>query len=78
MLGWAEMPLKNRMNKSRHARNALSFVCKGDKCLGSGAQGVPWAGGCCGMSTLHLALNPVAQVLPQLRAIQISAEHSPA
>lgn len=31
-----------------------------------------------GMSTLHLSLNSVAQVLPQPRAIQIPAEHNPA
>lgn len=31
-----------------------------------------------GMSALHLAFNSVAQVLLQLRATQIPAEHNPA
>lgn len=46
-MGWAEMPLKNRMNKSRHARNALNFFCNDPKWLSSAVECVPWASDCC-------------------------------
>lgn len=47
VMGWAEMPLKNRMNKSRHARNAWSFCCNDPKWLRSAVECIPWAGDCC-------------------------------
>lgn len=47
VMGWVEMPLKNRMNKSRHAINALSFFCNDPNQLGSAVECVPWAGDYC-------------------------------
>lgn len=46
-MGWAEMPLKNGMNKSRHVRNAQSFFCNDSKLLGFAVECVPRAGDCC-------------------------------